>query len=66
MSNSRRLKAAAGAALVFAGLVGVIVVLSISGVISFETALLMLVALLALSVACGVLIAVYRFTGRLQ
>lgn len=66
MPKNRTLKLAAGIAASFAGLVGAIVLLSEAKIISFEMAMLMLAALLAIYVGFGVLIAVYRVIGRLE
>jgi hypothetical protein len=56
----------AGIAASFAGLAGTIVFLSEAKIISFELALLMLVALLGLYVGFGILIAVYRLISKLD
>ena len=66
MPKSRTLKVVAGVAVSFIGLVGVIIFLSEAKIISFEVAMLMLVALLGLYLGFGVLIAVYRIVGKLE
>jgi hypothetical protein len=66
MAKHRALKVALGVALSFAGLVAVIFYLVATNTVSFEFGLLMLVALLGMYVGFGVLIAVYRFIGKLE
>jgi hypothetical protein len=66
MPKNRTLKVAAVIAVSFTGLVGTVIVLLGKKIISFEMALLMLVALLAMYVGFGILIAVYRLVGRLE
>jgi hypothetical protein len=66
MPRNRALKAVAAIVISFAGLVGAIVLLFEMKIITFEMAMLMLVALLAMYVGFGILIAVYRFIGRLE
>ena len=66
MPRNRTLKAVAGIAGSFAGLVGTIIFLSEMKIISFEMAKLMLVALLAMYVGFGILIAVYRLIAKLE
>ena len=66
MRRSKTLKIVAGIAASFIGLAGSIILLSKMEVISFEVAQLMLVALLAIYVGFGFLIAVYRFIGKLD
>jgi hypothetical protein len=66
MPKKRTLKVVAGIALLFIGLVGAIVFLSATRVISVEMAILMLVALLAMYVGFGILIAVYRLIDKLE
>ena len=66
MPRNRSLKVAAGIAASFIGLVGAILFLSAVRMISFEVAKLMLVALLGLYVGLGILVAVYRFIGKLK
>jgi len=64
--RNRSLKVAAGIAASFIGLVGAILFLLAVRMISFEVAKLMLVALLGLYVGLGILVAVYRFIGKLK
>ena len=66
MPRNRSLKVAAGIAASCIGLVGAILFLSAVRMISFEVAKLMLVALLGLYVGLGILVAVYRFIGKLK
>jgi hypothetical protein len=66
MPKNRTLKIVAGIAGSFTGLVGTIIFLLEKKIISFELALLMLVALLAMYVGFGILIAVYRFMDKLE
>ena len=66
MPKNRMLKVVAGIAASFTGLVGVIIFLSEAKIISFEMAMLMLVALLGMCLGFGVLIAVYRLVGKLD
>jgi len=66
MPRNRTLKAVAGIAASFIGLVGVIIFLSEMKIISFEMAKLMLVALLGMYVGFGILIAIYRLIGKLK
>jgi hypothetical protein len=66
MPRNRALKAVAAIVISFTGLVGAIVLLFEMKIITFEMAMLMLVALLAMYVGFGILIAVYRFIGRLE
>ena len=56
----------AGIAASFTGLVGTIIFLSEAKIISFEMAILMLVALLGMYVGFGILIAVYRLISKLE
>jgi hypothetical protein len=64
--RSKTWKAVAGIALSFAGLAGAIIFLSVTETISVGMAKLMLIALLALYIGFGFLIAVYRFIGKLD
>lgn len=64
--DNRALKIAAAVAASFTGVVAVIFFLMVKRVVTFQMALLMFVALFALYLGFGVLIAVYRFTGKLQ
>jgi len=66
MPTNRTLKAVAGIAASFTGLVGTIIFLSEMKIISFEMAKLMLVALLGIYVGFGILIAVYRLIRKLE
>ena len=66
MPRSRTLKVVAGIVASFTGLVGAIIFLSEIEIISFEVAKLMLVALLAMYVGFGILIAVYRLIGKMK
>jgi len=66
MPKNRTLKIAAGIAASVTGLVGTIIFLLEKKIISFELALLMLVALFAMYVGFGILIAVYRFMDKLE
>jgi hypothetical protein len=66
MPKRRTLIAVAGIAASFVGLVGVIIFLLANKIVSFALAMLMLVALFGLYVGFGILIAVYRFIGKLE
>jgi hypothetical protein len=66
MPRNRTLKAVAGIAASFAGLVGTIIFLLEMKIIGAEMAKLMLVALLGIYVGFGVLVAVYRLIGKLE
>jgi hypothetical protein len=66
MPRNRTLKVVAGIVISFIGLVGTIVLLSATKVISFQMAMLMLVALLGMYIGFGILIAVYRLIGKLD
>jgi hypothetical protein len=66
MSDTKKLKIAALISLSFTGIVVLILALLVKGVITFQLALLMLVALLGLYFGFGVLIFLYRFVGRLK
>jgi hypothetical protein len=66
MRKNRTLKVVAGIAASFIGLVGTIIFLLETKIISFEMAILMLIALLAMYVGFGILIAVYRLIGKLE
>ncbi|HKS57417.1 MAG TPA: hypothetical protein VJS12_19125 [Steroidobacteraceae bacterium] len=66
MTDTRKLKIAAAISLSFIGIVVLIMALLVEAVITFPLAMLMLVALLGLYFGFGVLIALYRFTGRLK
>ena len=66
MPKNRTLKVVAGIAASFIGLAGMIIFLSKAKIISFEMAMLMLVALLGMYLGFGFLIAVYRLIGKLE
>jgi len=66
MPKNRTIKVVAGIAALFTGLVGTIIFLLAKKTISFEMAILMLVALLAMYVGFGILIAVYRLVSKLE
>jgi hypothetical protein len=59
MAKNRTLKIVAAIVVSFAGLVGTIILLSTSKIISFEVAILMVVALVGMYIGFGTLIAVY-------
>ena len=63
---NRTLKVVAGIAASFTGLAGTIIFLAEKKTISFQMAILMLVALLAMYLGFGILIAVYRLVGKLK
>jgi hypothetical protein len=64
--NKKKLKIAALISLSFTGIVVLIMTLLVKGVITFQLALLMLIALLGLYFGFGVLIFLYRFVERLK
>jgi hypothetical protein len=66
VTDTKKLKIAAAISLSFTGIVVLIMALLVKRVITFQLAMLMLVALLGLYFGFGVLIALYRFTGRLK
>ena len=66
MSDKKKLKIAAAISLSFTGIVVLVMVLLVKGVVTFQMALLMLVALLGLYFGFGVLIFIYRFVERLK
>jgi len=66
MPRSRALKVVAGIAASFTALVGAIIFLLEMKMISVEMAKLMFVALLAMYVGFGILIAIYRLIARLD
>ena len=66
MSDKKKMKIAAAVSLSFTGIVVLVMVLLVKGVITFQMALLMLVALLGLYFGFGVLIFIYRFVDRLK
>lgn len=65
-ANKKALRIAASVAGSFTALVVLVLVLMVKAVVTFQLGLLMLVALLGLYFGFGVLIAVYRFVGRLE
>ena len=66
MADKKKWLIAGAISLSFTGIVVLIMTLLIKGVLTYQLALLMLVALLGLYFGFGVLIAVYRFVGRLK
>lgn len=66
MPRNRTLKVVAGIVISFMGLVGTIIFLSETKIISFEMAMLMFVALLGMYIGFGILIAVYRLVDKLE
>jgi hypothetical protein len=66
MPKKRTLRVVAGIAASFTALVGTIIFLSQAKIISLAVAMLMLVALVAIYIGFGVLIAVYRLIGKLE
>jgi archaellum biogenesis protein FlaJ (TadC family) len=66
VSDKKKLKIAALVSLSFTGIVVLVMVLLVKGVVTFQMALLMLVALLGLYFGFGVLIFIYRFVDRLK
>jgi len=66
MPRNRTLIVVAGIVVSFTGLVGTIILLSETNIISFEVAMLMLVALLGMYIGFGILIAVYRLVDKLE
>ena len=66
MPKKSTLKVGAGIASSFLGLVAAIIFLSEASVISFEMAMLMLVALVGLCFGLGFLFVVYRFVSKLE
>ena len=64
--SKKKLLIAAAVSLSFIGIVVLIMALLLKGVITFQLALLMLVALLGLYFGFGVLIFLYRFVSRLE
>jgi hypothetical protein len=66
MPKSRTLIAVAGIAASFAVLSATIIFLAVREIVTFEMAKLMFVALLAMYIGFGFLIAVYRLIGRLK
>ncbi|MGQ0578405.1 MAG: hypothetical protein ACT4PQ_05775 [Betaproteobacteria bacterium] len=66
MPKNRTLKIIAAIIVSFAVLAGTIIFLSETKIISYELAILMLVALVGLYVGFGILIAVYRLISKLE
>ena len=66
MPRNRALIVVAGIAGSFAGLAGAIIFLLVMKIISLGMAKLMLVALLAMYVGFGILIAVYRLINKME
>ena len=66
MPRNRTLIVVAGIVVSFTGLVGTIILLSETKIISFEMAMLMLVALLGMYIGFAILIAVYRLVDKLK
>ena len=66
MADKKKWLIAAAISMSFTGIVVLIMALMIRRVITFQLALLMLVALLGLYFGFGVLILVYRFVARLE
>ena len=66
MTDTKKLKIAAAISLSFTGIVVLIMALLVKRVITFQMAMLMLVALLGLYFGFGVLIFIYRFVDRLK
>jgi hypothetical protein len=66
VGDKKKLKIAALISLSFTGIVVLVMALLVKGVITFQMALLMLVALLGLYFGFGVLIFLYRFVDRLK
>ena len=66
MPRKRILRTVAGIVVSFAGLAGTIIFLSEMKIITIEMAKLMLVALLAMYVGFGILIAIYRLIAKLE
>jgi hypothetical protein len=64
--SKKKLLIATAISLSFIGIVVLIMALLLEGVITFQLALLMLVALLGLYFGFGVLIFLYRFVSRLE
>jgi hypothetical protein len=66
MPKGKTLIAVAGIAASFAGLCGTIIFLYEMEIVTFEVAKLMFVALLAMYIGFGFLIAVYRLIGKME
>ena len=66
MNDTRTLRTATAIAASFTLLIAAVLTLLVKHVVTFQMALLMLIALFGLYFGFGVLIAVWRFTGRLE
>jgi len=66
MANTRTRWAVAGIIALFFGLAATVVAVRLSGAISGQMALLMLVGLIGLYIGFGILFAVYRFVRDLE
>lgn len=66
MPKNSTLKVVAGIVVSFTGLVGTIILLLATKIISFEMAMLLLVALLGMYIGFGILIAAYRLIGKFE
>lgn len=66
MTDTRKLRIVAAVVASFCALIVLVMALLIKHVITFQMALLMLIALFGLYFGFGVLIAVWRFIGRLE
>ena len=66
MPKRRTLIVVAGIAASFSGFVGAIILLLQKQIVSFEAAMLMLVALFGMYLGFGILIAVYRLVSKLE
>ena len=66
MPKRGTLKVIASIAISFTGLAGMIILLSVYKIVSFEMSMLMLVALFGLYIGFGILIAVYRLVSKLE
>lgn len=66
MTDTRKLKIVAAVVTSFTLLVVAVLVLLVKHAITFQMALLMLIALFGLYFGFGVLVAVWRFIGRLE
>jgi len=66
MNDTRKLRIVAAVVTSFTLLIAAVLTLLVKHVITFQMALLMLIALFGLYFGFGVLIAVWRFIGRLE
>ena len=66
MPKRGTLKVVASIATSFTGLAGMIILLSVKKIVSFEMSMLMLIALFGLYIGFGILIAVYRLVSKLE